>query len=188
MGEGGKPELGGGDAYDKQVPYAQAVPMWGGIGVGGFGLVMFHKWKKVDTAEWVRAVNSGRLIAACQVAQPDRGEGPWRIICDNETFLKSPPSRQAHRHEHVSLCHIPPRSSDLNPVEKFWAHVRRWLRAMDLADLRAGRPAVQKTILKERVRRLLRSAKARSAAQHTFESLPKTCKEVIKKKGAATRG
>ena len=188
VGEGGKPELGGGDAYDKQIPYARAVPMWGGIGAGGFGLVMFHKWKKVDTAEWARSVNRGRLIAACKAAQPDHGKGPWRIICDNESFLKAPQSRQAHRREHVSLCHIPPRSPDLNPVEKFWAHVRRWLRAMDLADLRAGRPAVQKTVLKERVRSLLRSVRAKRAAQNTFKSLRKTCKEVIEKRGASTWG
>ena len=28
VGEGGKPERGGGDSYGKQIPYARAVPMW----------------------------------------------------------------------------------------------------------------------------------------------------------------
>ena len=41
--EAAKPELAGKDTYNKQVPTSRAVPMWGGIGVGGFGLVMFHQ-------------------------------------------------------------------------------------------------------------------------------------------------
>ena len=36
--ESAKPELFGGEAYPKQVPYARQCPMWGGIGKAGFGL------------------------------------------------------------------------------------------------------------------------------------------------------
>eukprot|EP00973_Karenia_brevis_P034678 4785323-Karenia_brevis.AAC.1 len=32
------PELAGKDEYAKQLPKARAVPLWGGIGPGGFGL------------------------------------------------------------------------------------------------------------------------------------------------------
>ena len=92
------------------------------------------------------------------------------------------------RRARVSLWHIPPRSPDLNPVEKFWSHLRRWLRALDLADVTAGRPPVMKSALKERVRRVLRSAKARTTARNTVRSLGKTCQEVLRKGGAATRG
>jgi hypothetical protein len=86
------------------------------------------------------------------------------------------------------LWHIPARSPDLNPVERFWGWVRKQLRAMDLADLKAKRPPVQKTALKARVRALLRTVKARNVAKNHLQSLHKTCREVVKKKGAATRG
>ena len=70
--EAAKPELAGHDKYNKQLPYARAMPMWGGIGKGGFGIVMFHKWKKVDQDEWSSAVEQGKLAAACRSARPDR--------------------------------------------------------------------------------------------------------------------
>lgn len=187
-GEAAKPELSGADLYAKQIPYARAVPMWGGIGPGGFGLVMFHQWKKVNQEEWAAAVDSGRLVAACKSARPDRQRGPWHILCDNESFLKAPASRTAHRRVNVHLWHIPARSPDLNPVERFWSWVRKQLRAMDFADLRARRPAVQRTALKARVRSLLRTVKAKDVAKKNLLSLRKTCREVVQKKGAATRG
>ena len=59
---------------------------------------------------------------------------------------------------------------------------------MDLADLKAGRPPVQKTIMKERVRRLLRSAKAKALAKSIFAGFRNKCKRVVKAKGAAIRG
>ena len=188
VGEAAKPELSGRKDYGKQIPYKRAVPMWGGIGLGGLGLVLFHKWKKVDTEEWVRAVEAGRLASACRTAQPSRPLGPWGILCDNESFLKAPDTRTAHRRARVTLCHIPARSPDLNPVEKFWSQLRRLLREKDLEDLLAGRPPVQKTAIKERVRRLVATRRAKTAAKNTVRSLGKTCREVIKKKGAATRG
>ena len=70
---------------------------------------------------------------------------------------------------------------------------RRWpkpllhLRAMDLADLKAGRRPVKKAGLKVRVRGLLKSPKAKEVAKNHFMSLHKTCAEVKKKKrGAAS--
>ena len=115
-GEAAKPELSGADSYAKQIPYARAAPMWGGIGPGGFGLVMFHKWKKDNTSEWSKAVRAGQLLAACKSARPDKQRGPWRIICDNETFLEAPASRIAHRKAGVQLWHIPERSRELSTL------------------------------------------------------------------------
>ena len=135
--------------------------MWGGIGPGGFGLIMFHRFKKVDQHEWSAAVDSGQLVAACKTCRPDRQHGPWRILCDNETFLKAPASRTAHRAAGVHLWHIPPRSPDLNPVEKYWAWLRRKLRAMNLDDLRAKRAPVTKAVLRTRVRNVCRTVAAR---------------------------
>ena len=43
---------------------------------------------------------------------------------------------------------IPPRSTDLRPVEKFWSWLRRKLRAMDLKDAVAKRPVLGKMAYK----------------------------------------
>ena len=97
-------------------------------------------------------------------------------------------AKALYRKAGISLLHVPPKSPDLNPVEKFWSWLRRYLRAMDLKDAVAKRPVLGKTAYRERVRRVLQTAKARKCAANTFASFRKTCREVIKKKGRATRG
>ena len=152
-----------------------------------FGLVILHRHRKVDQWEWSDAVSSGSLTLACKNAS-GRQRGPWTLLCDNEFFLEAKTSRAAHARLNVHLWSIPARSPNLPPVGMFWSRVRRWLRAMDLQDLKAGRPPVQKTAMKDRVRRLLRSAKARNAAVNIFATLRKKAAAVKKKKGAAIRG
>ena len=88
----------------------------------------------------------------------------------------------------VRLWHIPPRSPDLNPVEKFWSWLRRKLRQMDLDDLVAKRPPATKTKLQSRVRALCETNKAKQVAGNCVKGLRKVCLETLKKKGAATRG
>ena len=185
--EAAKPELSGGNGYATQVPYARQCPMWGGIGVAGFGLVMFHKFRKVDSIEWVDSVESGEVRAACMEAS-GRSRGPWKILCDNESFLHTVAAQRAHAKARIELWHVPPRSPDLNPVELFWAKVRQWLRMMDLNDLRLKRPPVQKSILKERVKRLLKTRRARVTAKNIFSTLRKKALAVRKAKGGAIRG
>ena len=186
--EAAQPDLAGDSLYQKQVPQRRAVPMWGGIGPGGFGLVLvlFHARKKVDTEEWVRAVDGGRLVAACRRARPDRLAGPWHILCDNERFLDAPAARAAHKQARVQLEHIPARSPDLNPVELFWGWLRKRLQKLDLEDLVAERPPVNRRRLTARLRALLATERARTVARNCFRSLPKTCEQVLRKRGAAS--
>ena len=186
--EAAKPELSGGDKYDKQFSHERAVPMWGGIGPGGFGLVMFHEFRKVSQDEWSKAVNDGKLTEACRAARPDRQQGPWRILCDNESFLNARLSRAAHLRKRIELWHIPARSPDLNPVELYWSWVRKKLRLMDLADLRAGRPPIRKAGLKVRVRALLQTPAAKTVAMNTFGTLRQKCLDVKRHKGRAILG
>jgi hypothetical protein len=75
----------------------------------------------------------------------------------------------------------------MNPVEKFWAWLRRQLKAMDLADLVNKRPPTTKAQLKARVRCLLRSAKAKVVARNYVRGLRNVCLEIIKNKGGASR-
>ena len=114
--------------------------------------------------------------------------GPWHVLCDNESFLTTAESRKAHRDCKVKLWHVPAKSPDLNPVEKFWSWVRKQLRARDFADLKAGRPVPGKTAYKQRLRAVLRSPKAQKVAKAIAKSFRKTCAEVSSKGGAGARG
>jgi hypothetical protein len=82
---------------------------------------------------------------------------------------------------------IPPRSPDLNPVEKFWSWLRRALGAKDLEDLQCGRAPVDKAAFKLRVQRSLRTRKAKEVASNCTLNLKKVCAEVVRKDGAASR-
>ena len=108
---------------------------------------------------------------------------PLVILCDNECFLTAPASRAAHAKARVKLFHVPARSPDLNPVEMFWSWLRKRLRAMDLDDLRAGRPALAKVSLKLRVRTLIRKPQAMKTATNIFKKLRTKCAECVHKKG-----
>jgi transposase len=127
QGEGNAPELAGGDAYGGQVHLSRAIPMWGGVSEGGFAVVTFHPYKKLNGEQWVEAVGSGKLRTAIQSLKPAKEKGPWTVLCDNESFLTAVSSRAAHRAAKVNMWHIPPRSPDLNPVEKFWGWLRKEL-------------------------------------------------------------
>ncbi|CAE8608571.1 unnamed protein product [Polarella glacialis] len=181
------PDLAGNDAYGNQVPLCRAVPLWAGISEGGFATVVFHKSKKLCTVEWADIVNGGKLTNAIRSLSPTKPRGPWWVLCDNETFLRTAVSQAAHKAQGISLWSVPPRSPDLNPVEKFWAWLRRTLRQKGWADLRAGRKALDKKAYQARVRSTCRTKRAQTVAASCAGGLRKVCKEVVAKKGAMAR-
>ena len=75
-GEANAPILAGGNGYDKQVPMARAIPLWGGVSEGGFAPVLWHQPKKVKHDEWVAAVRDGKLSKAIRPINPRRRRGP----------------------------------------------------------------------------------------------------------------
>ena len=99
-------------------------------------------------------------------------------------ILKAPAAVKAHARANVELWHIPPRSPDLNPVERFWSWVRRRLRKMDNDGLRAKRPPVDRKAMKARIVALLKTRAAKMAARNYFASFRSTCVKVDKRKGA----
>ena len=183
-----KPELAGDDDYGKQVPLARAIPLWGGCSGKGFSTVLFHETKKLSVGEWCAAVKAGKLKAAITRLKPVKAAGPWWALCDNECFLRAAKSAEAHKQAGVKLWRIPPKSPDLNPVEKFWSWLRRKLRAMDLADAVAKRPSLGKQEYKARVQGVLKSRKAQQVAANCATSFKKTCREVAQRKGAGSKG
>jgi len=185
-GEAYSPELAGKDEYPKQVPLARAIPLWGGCSSKGFAVVAFHARKKFTTEEWVKVVNSGKLRRAIKQLRPPGDNGPFNVICDNEGFLEAPASEKAHAKAKVRLWAIPPRSPDLNPVERFWSYLRRRLRAMELKDFLAEKPVLTKAQYKVRIRNLVKTKKAQTVAASCAGGLRKVCQIVIRKKCAAS--
>jgi len=183
-----KAELAGDDPYGKQAKLARCIPLWGGCAAGGFGILAFHKTKKISQDEWLKALRSGAVKKAIQSTKPGKKTGPWHLLCDNEGFLESKEAKKLYKKVGIKLWHVPPRSPDLNPIEKVWAWLRRHLRRMDLKDAIAKRPVLGKTAYRERVRRVLKGKKAKNVASRCALSLRKTCRQVVKAHGQATRG
>jgi hypothetical protein len=89
---------------------------------------------------------------------------------------------------HSNLLLQSGRSPDLAPLEMMWAWLRKHLRAMDLKDAIAKRPILGKTAYGEHVRRILKIKKAQQVGKNIANSLHKSCRMVLKAKGAAIRG
>ena len=186
--ENGLPALAGYDKYQKQVPASRMIPLWGGVGPGGFAPILWHSNRKTDNVEWSAAVRAGSLTSALKAVNPGKRAGPWKVLCDNESFLKHAESVKAYRKPRITLVHIPAKSPDLNPVEKFWGWARKKLHKMDLADLRAGRVVPGRTAYKERIRRLLMTADAQQKARNFYGNLRTVAKKIVLKKGHAVKG
>jgi hypothetical protein len=65
--------------------------------------------------------------------------------------------------------------------------LRRRLRALDLKDALAKRKPLSKTAYRRRVRAVCRSPEAKAVAAACANGLVRVCKEVVSKKGAASR-
>lgn len=182
------PQLAGAALYGKQTRLDRAIPLWGGISSGGFATVLMHAKKKLTSREWVTALEAGKLVDAIEALEPENAEGPWHVLCDNEKFLSTAASMAVYRRQRVRLWQIPPKSLDLNPVERFWSYLRHRLRRLDLADALKKKRPLGKTAYKARVRAVLESVSAQRAASNIAGSLFTTCQEVIRKRGAASTG
>ncbi len=165
---------------------AQRIPLWGGISSNGFEIVLQHERKKLDTHDWVEAMKAGRLTGAIQKLGPVVKRGPWTVLCDNESFLTTRASKKAHRDNRVKLLHIPARSPDLNPIERYWGWLKKTLRRRDLKDLSEKRPVLGRLAYAMRVRNVSKSPARQAFAKKCFAGLKKVCKLVLKKRGAAS--
>ena len=110
-------------------------------------------------------------MKAIKDLDPVKKVGPWHVLSDNESFLRAKVCGDAHKAAKVKLWRIPNKSPDCNPVEKFWAWLRKKLRAMDLRDAVAKRPVLGKTAYKVRVRNVCRTRAAQKVAASCAKSL-----------------
>ena len=67
----------------------------------------------------------------------------------------------------------------------FWGWMRKKLRKMDMADLRAKRAPLDKAAYTARIKSVMRSAKAQQVAKAYAKKLRSACQQVIRRKGAA---
>ena len=84
------------------------------------------------------------------------------------------------------MWRLPPRSPDMNPIERFWSWLKKKLRAMDLSDAVKKKRPLNKFAYRERIKRVLKSPKAQQVAATQAKTYRRVCRMVIKKKGAAT--
>lgn len=133
-------------------------------------------------------MSSGKLVTAITNLKPVKKRGPWKVLCDNEGFLQAAVATAAHRAAGITLWRIPSKSPDLNPIERVWSHLRKKLRAMDLADAVAKRPVLGKTAYVARVKRLVKTKWFQKTSANCALGLKKVCREVVAKKGHASSG
>lgn len=50
------------------------------------------------------------------------------VILDNATFHKSKKTKELIESVGCKVIFLPPYSPDLNPIEKFWANMKRWIK------------------------------------------------------------
>jgi transposase len=50
------------------------------------------------------------------------------VVMDNAAFHKSPKVREIIESVGCNLIYLPPYSPDLNPIEKFWANMKNWIK------------------------------------------------------------
>ena len=184
-----QPDLAGCDFFNKQMTMDRAIPLWGGIGPNGFATVLMHAKRKLTVSEWVTALKNKKLLdVAKKTCIPDKPNGPWYILCDNETFLHAAACKAEYSKQKLRIWKIPAKSPDLNPIERFWSYLKRRLRAQDLQDAVKKRPCLGKTAYKARVRAVLRSRSTHLTAQNIIQGYIKTCREILRKGGAASSG
>ena len=118
-------------------------------------------------------------------SQSGQAREPWKILVDNERFLRAKESMDAYEKIGVSLWKLPAGSTDPSPVEKYWSWLRRRMRSMDLADLAAKRPALGKIAWKARLMCVVRTKAAKQVAGNTMRNLKAVC-AIVKETGAAS--
>jgi len=50
------------------------------------------------------------------------------VVMDNASFHKSQKTRELIESVGCKVIFLPPYSPDMNPIEKFWANMKRWIK------------------------------------------------------------
>jgi len=66
-----------------------------------------------------------KWVESCLIPELKPGQ---TVIMDNVSFHKSPKTRELIEKAECKLIYLPPYSPDLNPIEKFWANMKKWIK------------------------------------------------------------
>lgn len=66
-----------------------------------------------------------KWVEDCLIKELTEGQ---TVIMDNASFHKSPKIKELIESVRCHLLYLPPYSPDLNPIEKFWANMKRWIK------------------------------------------------------------
>lgn len=66
-----------------------------------------------------------KWVENCLIKELEPGQ---TVIMDNASFHKSPKIKELIESVKCTLLYLPPYSPDLNPIEKFWANMKRWIK------------------------------------------------------------
>ena len=105
--EARRAELAGKLPYEGQAPRSRCVCLWGACSADGFAEVLIAKKRKINGDDWEAAAEAGKLRRALLALNPKRRRGPWSVLCDNESFLRSTPACRGHRRARVVLWTMP---------------------------------------------------------------------------------
>ena len=86
---GNKPVLAGADAYDKQVPVARCILLWGGLSEDGFAPALWRADRKTNKTDWSDAVRAEKSTEALRFLNSKSKAGPWTILCDGGSVLRA---------------------------------------------------------------------------------------------------
>ncbi len=64
-------------------------------------------------------------VEQCLIKELEPGQV---VVMDNASFHKSHKTRELIESVGCKLIFLPPYSPDMNPIEKFWAHMKRWIK------------------------------------------------------------
>jgi len=64
-------------------------------------------------------------VEECLIKELKQGQ---TVVLDNATFHKSQKIKTMIESVNCKLVFLPPYSPDFNPIEKFWANMKRWIR------------------------------------------------------------
>ena len=69
------------------------------------------------------------MVKGLMLTNPGKNRGPWKVLCDNESFPRACAAKAARRHARVELMKIPTKAPDLNPPELYWVSLCKQMRA-----------------------------------------------------------
>ena len=156
-----------------------------GLSEYGFAPVFWHPLHKTHRHEWHDAVKDGKLLGAIKGLNPGKRGCPYTVLCAGERYLHAKRLLPLYRRKKIVMWQCPATSPDLNPVETCWGWMRRKLRKMALADLKAKRTVLQKPEYIARIKSIFRTGKAQQVANAFAWKFRSSCKQLVLRRGAA---